>query len=54
VITAVDGEPVVGESDLARLVSQHSPGDEVELEVLRGGETIEVTMTLGDRADATR
>ena len=52
VIVAVDGEPVVGESDLPRLVSRLDPGDEVELEIIRDGEREEVTVTLGTRGDA--
>ena len=37
-IVAVDGEEIVGETDLPRLIAQHDPGDEVTLEVIRDGE----------------
>ena len=52
VIVAVNGEPIVGESDLPRLVSRLDPGDEAELEVIRDGEREEITVTLGTREDA--
>jgi S1-C subfamily serine protease len=52
VIVAVDGEPIVGESDLPRLISRLDPGDEVTLEIIRDGEHEEVEVTLGTREDA--
>jgi S1-C subfamily serine protease len=52
VIVAVDGEPIVGESDLPRLISRLDPGDEVTLEVIRDGEHQDVDVTLGTRDDA--
>ena len=53
VIVAVNGEPIVAESDLPRLVSRLDPGDEATLEIIRDGEHEEVTLTLGTREDAT-
>ncbi len=53
VIVAVNGEEIVGESDLPRLVSRLDPGAEVKLEVIRDGERQEITVTLGTREDAT-
>jgi S1-C subfamily serine protease len=53
VIVAVNGEPIVGESDLPRLVSRLDPGDEATLEIIRDGERQEITVTLGTREDAT-
>ena len=46
VIVSVNGEELVGESDLARLISSARPGEEVEVEVLRDGDrrTIDVTL----------
>lgn len=47
VITAVDGTRVQGIGDLAAQVQSHRPGDEVSVELIRGGETVTVTATLG-------
>jgi S1-C subfamily serine protease len=52
VIVAVNGEEIVGESDLPRLVSRLDPGDEATLEIIRDGEREEITVTLGTREDA--
>jgi S1-C subfamily serine protease len=49
VITALDGEAVATAEDLQSLVSDHSPGDRVELTVVHDGETRTVTVTLADR-----
>jgi serine protease Do len=45
----VDGKKVVGPSDLSNLISQHSPGDRVRLQILRDGERQDVEVTLGTR-----
>jgi len=46
VIVAIDGEKLVGESDLSRMITEARPGDKVELDVIRDGDrrTIEVTL----------
>lgn len=49
VILEVDGEEVVEPDDLARLVSSHEPGEEVELTVLRDGERERIDVRLGKR-----
>jgi len=49
VITAVDGEELITENDLSRLISEHQPGDEVTLQIIRDGETMDVDVTLGER-----
>ena len=41
VIVAVDGDEIVGETDLPKLIAQHDPGDTVTLEIIRDGETPE-------------
>lgn len=46
VITAVDGSPVRQAADLYNALEGASEGDEVELELWRGGETITVTVEL--------
>jgi S1-C subfamily serine protease len=49
VITAVDGEKLVTESDLSRIISQHQPGDEVTLQIIRDGDEQDVDVTLAAR-----
>jgi S1-C subfamily serine protease len=49
VVVSVDGEEIVGESDLPRLISRLDPGDEVTLEIIRDGEHQEVEVTLEER-----
>jgi S1-C subfamily serine protease len=49
VIVAIDGREIVNEGDLPRIIARHDPGDEVELEVIRDGETETVAVTLGER-----
>jgi putative serine protease PepD len=49
VITAVGGETVADSDDLRRLIDSRSPGDELELRVRRGGETVTVDVELGLR-----
>ena len=53
VIVAVNGEPLVGESDLPELISLLDPGDEVTLEIIRDGEHQDVDVTLGERTDSS-
>jgi S1-C subfamily serine protease len=52
VIVAVNGEEIVGESDLPRLISRLDPGEAVTLEIIRDGEHQDVEVTLGTREDA--
>jgi membrane-associated protease RseP (regulator of RpoE activity) len=50
VITAVDGTAVNADHDLATLIKQHKPGDEVTLTVSRGlQEPQQVKLTLGEK-----
>jgi S1-C subfamily serine protease len=49
VIVAVNGEEIVSESDLPRLISLLDPGDEVTLEIIRDGEHQEIELTLEER-----
>ena len=51
VIVSVDGEAIVGESDLSRIVSTHSAGETVVVEVLRDGNRERIDVELGDRPD---
>ena len=52
VVTKLDGQSVESADELRRLVDARSPGDEVELTVERGGETLNVKVTLGTRPSA--
>jgi len=47
VITAVDGDRVDAESDLADHILPHQPGDKITLTVMRGGREMDVAVTLG-------
>jgi S1-C subfamily serine protease len=49
VIVAIDGRELREENDLARLVSQGKPGEEMTFEVLRDGERREIDVTLAPR-----
>jgi S1-C subfamily serine protease len=47
VIIAIDGQPVESAAAFVEKIEQHQPGDEVVLRILRGGERMRVTVTLG-------
>jgi putative serine protease PepD len=49
VITAAGGQAVADADDLRRLIDSRSPGDALELRVVRDGETITVDVELGTR-----
>ncbi len=49
VLLEVDGEPVRGEQMLGRLLLQRSPGDPLDLIVLRGGASVRTRVELGQR-----
>ena len=49
VITAVDGEPTADSASVGAIIRQRAPGDQVTISVLRGGEELEMTATLGQR-----
>jgi serine protease Do len=48
IITAVNGRQIETEAALARTLTQHDPGDIITLTVLRDGQRIEVSVTLGE------
>jgi len=54
VIVAVDGDEILGETDLPKLIAQHDPGDAVTLEIIRDGETQSVDVKLGERPESVR
>lgn len=49
IVTAVDGEAVRSITDLAARVRSYLPGDEVTLDLIRGGETLSLQVVLGVR-----
>ncbi len=50
-ITALDGTPISLERDLVTLMGGYAPGDVITLTVERGGDTLEIPLTLGVRPD---
>jgi S1-C subfamily serine protease len=48
-VVSIDGAPVQSGGDLAAQIQTHQPGDTVELEVVRDGEQLTVSVTLGER-----
>ena len=51
VIITIDGSEVRTSSDVRTVVTDHEPGDEVDITVLRDGSERELTVTLGRRGD---
>lgn len=49
IITKVDDTEVTGSSDLVQIISAASAGDTLKLTVYRGGETIELTIEVGEQ-----
>lgn len=49
IITAIDGTTLDGAHPLDLVMSQHAAGDTITLDVLRDGQTIQLTLTLGTR-----
>jgi S1-C subfamily serine protease len=52
VILQIDGQDIVEENDLARVIAAHKPGDKVTLTVLHGDKREKVELTLGERPDS--
>ncbi len=48
VVVAVDGRPTLKTEDLSYVLNQKRPGETVTLDVLRGGRTQRLTVTLGE------
>ena len=49
IIKQIDNQPIVDESTLGRVLNTHKPGDTVTLQVQRGGQTLQIQVTLGER-----
>jgi len=48
VITGANGDPIKGRDDLVKLIRSCTAGDKVELTVYRQGETVTLTVTVGE------
>jgi len=53
IITALDGEAVESSSELVTLVGKTQPGEEHVFTVYRQGETLDITITIGERTSTT-
>ena len=49
IVVAVDGEPVESMTDLAGIIRDYDPDEEITLTVLRGDEELEIDLVLGTR-----
>jgi S1-C subfamily serine protease len=49
IVVAVDDQPINGSEGLVGVVRDHSPGDQVSIVVVRGGDEVTLTATLTDR-----
>jgi S1-C subfamily serine protease len=49
IITAIDGTQVIDDSVFAKIIDSHKPGDALDLTVVRGKQTVHVTVTLVKR-----
>jgi S1-C subfamily serine protease len=48
VVTAIDGRPINGQTDLALALNRKRPGDTIRVEYYRGGQKMEAQVTLSD------
>ncbi len=53
-ITAIDDESVSGSRDVVRIVREHSPGDVLVFNVVRGGTSMDVSITVGEWEESYR
>ncbi len=49
VIVSVDGEELIAEADLPRIIARQEPGEEITLEIIRDGERMSLDVKLGTR-----
>jgi S1-C subfamily serine protease len=52
VIVAIDGQPVAGSADIARIVTSLSPGQLTRFTVERGHSRLQLSVRLSERSDA--
>lgn len=48
IITSVDGEKIDGPRELSRKIASYEPGTEVQISIVRNGNTSDVTISLGE------
>lgn len=48
IITSLDGQRITEENDLATVIAEKNPGDQVSIEIWRNGETITTSATLSE------
>jgi len=53
VITQVDNQPITDDSTLGRVLATKKPGDTISLTVQRGGQSMQVSVTLAQRPAGT-
>jgi putative serine protease PepD len=51
VVISFDGVPVLGWTDLIAQVRAHRPGETIEVLLIRDGEDLTITVTLGERVE---
>lgn len=49
IVLSINGQPITDEDAFSELLFAHQPGEQVDAELLRGDQTLVVTLTLGDR-----
>ena len=52
IITEVNGTAITSSSDLVSYVGEQAPGDELKLKVYRQGETLDITVTIGEKTQS--
>ena len=52
IITAVNGQDVASSSNLSTVLSGQAPGAQVTLKIVRGSQTLDIKVTLGERPSA--
>lgn len=50
IITAINGQPINERHPLVSLLIEHVAGETIRLDILRGGQTFQTNLTLGERA----
>jgi S1-C subfamily serine protease len=51
VVVSVEGEEIVAEADLPRIIARRDPGETITLEIIRDGERMELDVELGVRPE---
>ena len=49
VVVEMNGKEVTGSDELIRMIRDHRPGEKVDLKVLRGGNLVNIKVTLGEK-----